>query len=124
MPIRAAFLTRVTPHIGFGVCLVFCIAILYVQLGGFGYFDPQETGRVEVVEQIEAGNRPPTFPAAVAEYGAVLLKPLLGDEEWVLRLPSTLFALAAVLVIYLVLLSFLGPVAATFGAEPRPASFA
>jgi hypothetical protein len=108
--------TKIKTHLAFSACLVFCAAVLLIHLGGFGIFEPDEARRVGVVERIRQGQTVDLFPLDLEARSAAVLTNSFGDSEIMYRLPSVIFGLIAVTLLYLLLLPLIGAQTAVVSA--------
>jgi 4-amino-4-deoxy-L-arabinose transferase-like glycosyltransferase len=88
---------------------VVCLVILFANLGGAAFFEPDEGRNAEKAREIlllndwvtPHHNFLPTLDKPIAFYWPVALSfKLFGFSEWAARLPSTLAALGCLLLVY------------------------
>ena len=92
-----------------GFLALVCLAILFANLGGAGFFEPDEGRNAEKAREIlllndwvtPHHNFLPTLDKPMAFFWPVALSfKLLGFSEWAARLPSALAALGCLLLVY------------------------
>ncbi len=103
------FSTKIKSYIGILFVLGFAAANLFFHLGKFGLFEPFETNRAERVAGLQNGEDAPVFPLRLEERLAARFASSTNASEFALRLPSAIFALASLVLLYFFVASAAGP---------------